>query len=67
MVMPVFAVEVAADAVLMLNNEHTACRWIPAQQAPEAFMWRSQREAVRIIQEQLTDPTGGMQFMEIAL
>lgn len=67
MVMPVFAVEVAADAVPMLNNEHTGCRWIPARLASGAFMWRSQREAVRIIQEQLTDPTGGMQLMEIAL
>lgn len=51
--MPVFAVEIAAEAAIVLDHEHDAERWIPAAAIPGAFMWRSQREALRVVVEQI--------------
>src|SRR5271156_5461565 len=49
LVMPVFAVEVAADPSITLNAEHDAHRWVPESQIDSAFMWRTQREALRYL------------------
>jgi dihydroneopterin triphosphate diphosphatase len=57
LVMPVFAAEVGADAVPTLNQEHDGFRWIPAGQIKENFMWRTQREALGVILEELRKPT----------
>ncbi|NNM87595.1 MAG: NUDIX domain-containing protein [Phycisphaerae bacterium] len=48
--MPVFAVRVAKTARPVLNIEHDDFRWIPLAEVSEKFIWRSQREAIAIIQ-----------------
>ena len=53
LVMPVFAVEVARDAPVRLNEEHDDARWIPEARLDHAFMWRTQREALKFLLEAL--------------
>ncbi len=48
--MPVFAVRVHKTARPVLNVEHDDFRWIPLAEVSANFMWRSQREAIAIIQ-----------------
>jgi dATP pyrophosphohydrolase len=54
--MPVFGAEVAADAVPQLNEEHDAYRWIAADDIDTHFMWRTQRECVAVVREQIERP-----------
>jgi dATP pyrophosphohydrolase len=53
---PCFAAEIAADAEVVLSDEHTAFRWEPAEQALQSFMWPGQRRAVREILEEIIAP-----------
>ena len=48
--MPVFAVRVDKTARPVLNAEHDDFRWIPLAAVSDSFIWRSQREAIAIIQ-----------------
>lgn len=50
---PVFAAEVAADAVVVLSDEHTAFEWVDLEEACRRYPWPGQRESIRIIHEQL--------------
>ena len=64
-VMPVFAAEVAVDAVVKLNDEHDSQRWVPEQQVETMFMWRSQREALREIIRTLQQGSAGLGYLTI--
>ena len=64
--MPVFGVEVAPDSPIVLNHEHEAHRWVPEAQVNEAFMWRTQREALKILLESLHSPTAAARFLTIS-
>ena len=66
-VMPVFAVEVAPNDAITLNDEHTASRWIPVAEVATAFMWRSQREAIDIILETLAHPGSALHLLTVDL
>ncbi len=63
--MPVFAVEVARDAKVTLNEEHDDVRWVQEAVVDNFFMWRSQREALHILLETLRNPGPTKRFMEI--
>lgn len=63
--MPVFAVEVARDAIITLNEEHDAFRWVPEARIDSSFMWRTQREALHILLETLRNPGPSERFMEV--
>lgn len=65
--MPVFAVEVPADAAIKLNDEHTEWRWIPEAQLNGAFMWRSQREALKYLLEGLRGGSPAINFLAVKL
>jgi dATP pyrophosphohydrolase len=65
--MPVFGVEVPRDAAITLNDEHEASRWIPESQINASFMWRTQREALRILLEGMHSPTAALRFLTISL
>jgi dihydroneopterin triphosphate diphosphatase len=56
LVMPVFAVRVDAADPITLNDEHDAFRWISSAQIETHFMWRTQREALRIILDEILHP-----------
>lgn len=46
---PGFAIEVAADAAVRLNEEHVAFEWLGAAAAAQRMMWPGQRTALREI------------------
>jgi dihydroneopterin triphosphate diphosphatase len=66
-VMPVFAVEVSADAAIALNDEHTEWRWVPEARLDNAFMWRSQREALQCLLQDLRGNSQAMGFLTVKL
>lgn len=51
--MPVFGAEVDVAAEPTLDAEHDAWRWVATFDCDRQFMWRSQREAIRVILDQL--------------
>jgi dATP pyrophosphohydrolase len=65
LVMPVFAVEVEAGAAITLNDEHDAFRWVPEAHVGVSFMWRTQREAIAFMLEQLRRPGMAEGFLRI--
>ncbi len=67
LLMPVFAVEVAADAAPVLNHEHDAYRWVAEGDVKTAFMWRTQRHARRVLLEMLREDSAAMRFLAIKL
>lgn len=67
LVMPVFAAEVSAGAVITLNEEHNAHRWVPEKDIPTAFMWRTQREALTHLLTELHHPTAARKYLTVTL
>ena len=67
LVMPVFGVEVAETDVITLNHEHDDFRWIAEADVDAAFMWRTQREAVRYLLEALHHPTAARSWLAVDL
>ncbi len=65
LVMPVFAVEVARDAVPQLNDEHDDFRWVNEPHIDTSFMWRTQREALRYLLEELHRPSGANPYLKV--
>jgi 8-oxo-dGTP pyrophosphatase MutT (NUDIX family) len=65
LMMPVFAVEVGMGDTITLNEEHDAFRWVKAGAMEEHFMWRTQREAVRIILQEIQRPGLAMGMLKI--
>jgi dATP pyrophosphohydrolase len=50
---PTFCAIVAADAVVKLNDEHTAYRWTAADQIEQLLMWPAQRIALVAINSEI--------------
>jgi dATP pyrophosphohydrolase len=48
---PVFAMEVQAEAVVTLSNEHQEYRWCSYDDAKQRLVWPGQRYAVELVQE----------------
>ncbi len=67
LLMPVFGVEVAADAEVRLNEEHDGVRWVGVGEIGEKFMWRTQREALSILLEQLRGGGEARGVLEVAV
>jgi len=67
LMMPVFAARVEAADPIILNEEHTAFRWVSAADIPTHFMWRTQREALRIIEEEIRQPGLAMHLLQVDL
>lgn len=49
---PVFCARLPADAEVVLSEEHTEHRWVPAEEAMEAYPWPGQRKSLQICREQ---------------
>lgn len=67
LMMPVFAAEVLPTDPIMLNEEHDAFRWVHARDVGTHFMWRTQREALQILLEELRTQSLAAGFMKIKL
>jgi dATP pyrophosphohydrolase len=67
LVMPVFAVMVDAADPLTLNDEHSEYRWIASTDIETHFMWRTQREAIRIILDEILHPGLAASYLRVNL
>jgi len=67
LVMPVFAVEVAAEAAIVLGEEHDDFRWVPEAEIGKAFMWRTQREALAHVLDALRQESPAMEWLRVKL
>ena len=65
--MPVFAVRVHKTARPVLNVEHDDFRWIPIAAIADNFIWRSQREAIAIIQADIISGSPAADLLRIDL
>ncbi|HEY4328999.1 MAG TPA: NUDIX domain-containing protein [Phycisphaerae bacterium] len=65
LMMPVFAVEVPPSAPIQLNSEHDEFRWITEPRIENAFMWRTQREALAVILHMLKAPTPAIAHLTV--
>lgn len=64
---PGFAAEVAADAAVVLNAEHTAFRWLAAEEALSELMWPGQRTAVREVLDVIVSPGAAEPLLRMEL
>jgi dATP pyrophosphohydrolase len=53
---PCFAARFPEDARIRLGPEHDDHRWLPLEAALKLLLWRSQREALRILHETIARP-----------
>ncbi|MGN6367528.1 MAG: NUDIX hydrolase [Phycisphaerae bacterium] len=67
LLMPVFGVEVKGDEGIVLNAEHDGYRWVGEGEVGEKFMWRTQREAIGVLLEELRAPGGASGYLEVDL
>ncbi len=65
--MPVFAVQVHKTARPILNVEHDDFRWVPIAAIADNFIWRSQREAIAIIQADILTGSPAADLLRIDL
>ena len=55
--LPLFAAEIAPDAVARLSNEHDASAFLPARAAGRRYLWEAQRRALEAVRlEVLRNP-----------
>ncbi len=52
-ILPVFAAQVASNARVMINEEHDDFRWVNRRDVATHFVWRVQRQAIAIIEEDI--------------
>lgn len=67
LMIPVFAAEVAADAPVVLDTEHDALRWVAPADVPASFLWRTQRDAIAVLLDQLERGGTAHERLRIAL
>lgn len=53
---PCFAAQLPGDAQIELGPEHSEHRWVTLDEALQLLIWRSQREAFRILHETIALP-----------
>ncbi len=63
--MPVFSVEIGMNTPLTLNHEHDGIRWVKQADISTFFMWRSQREALAAIVDEILHPSLAHDFLKI--
>jgi dihydroneopterin triphosphate diphosphatase len=52
---PVFAFEARADAIVVLSHEHRSCEWLPYETAEARLPIPGHRDALRVLREYLLD------------
>jgi 8-oxo-dGTP pyrophosphatase MutT (NUDIX family) len=65
--MPVFAVQVADDALPVLSREHDLYAWHDFQQAEARLVWPAQRESLRTVRLAIVKGTEAGRLLEVAL
>jgi dATP pyrophosphohydrolase len=62
---PGFAAEVTMDAVVKIDDEHDAFRWVAASAAENSFLWPGQRTCIREILETIVTPGEAERFLRL--
>jgi dihydroneopterin triphosphate diphosphatase len=60
-----FCAIVDPAAVVVLNSEHDAVRWVPRERAAEAFMWATDRAAIVELCRTILDGTEAKAYLRI--
>lgn len=65
MLSPRFAGRVARDWQPVLNDEHTAFRWVPLNAASDHFLWRGQLASIREIESTILNPSPARELIRL--
>ena len=60
-----FCAVVARQALIVMNSENEAHRWLPADEAQEQFMWPGDRRSIQEIRQQIIGDGIAKQFMRV--
>ncbi len=66
-VLPVFAAEIAANTKVILDEEHDNYRWVDLSDVNTHFVWRVQRQAIAIIQQDILGTSPAKDLLTIKL
>lgn len=64
---PVFLVKAGPEAAVSISAEHSAHRWVAAEEAKRLFAWPGQRQAVDTIVAYLTREKSFFEYVEIPI
>lgn len=64
-VVPAFCALVTRDAVVTLNVEHQAMRWISRRDAENQFLWESERHAIASLGRDILDNSPARAYLKI--
>jgi dATP pyrophosphohydrolase len=64
---PVFAVEVVADAVVKLSDEHQNFIWMNLAGAKKKLAWPGQRKVLQVVQEYIVEESEAGRLMELSI
>ncbi len=65
-ILPVFAAQVTPNAKVILDAEHDDFRWVNLSNVATHFVWRTQRAAIAIIQEDILGSSAAKELLTIA-
>lgn len=63
--LPVFLAQVDRRAKIIISDEHSAFKWVSAQEAKKLLAWSGQRKSVDIIVEYLTKKKSYLKFITV--
>ncbi len=66
-ILPVFAAQIAANAKVIIDAEHDDFRWVAMNDVATHFVWRVQRQAIAIIEQDIlgTAPAKGLLTLDV--
>jgi dATP pyrophosphohydrolase len=64
---PVFAVEVKANAKIILSEEHQMFGWLKLKSAKKKLVWPGQRQVLDVVQEYIVEESEAGRLMEIKI
>jgi 8-oxo-dGTP pyrophosphatase MutT (NUDIX family) len=66
-VLPVFAAQINADAGVVIDEEHDDFRWVNLADVATHFVWRVQRQAIAIIQQDILGASPAKDLLTIEI
>jgi dihydroneopterin triphosphate diphosphatase len=62
---PVFAVQVRKNSVVIISDEHCEYKWVNLNEAKRLLAWDGQRKAVELIEEYFLSNRSLLKFVEV--
>ena len=66
-VLPVFAAQIAPHAKVILDAEHDDFRWVDLPDVADHFVWRVQRQAIAIIEQDILGTSPAKELLTIKI